>query len=373
MKIIIQKEDLLYAVNAVEKAVSNKNILPILSGILIIAKEGRVSFRATDLDLAIECGVTGQVLEDGEAVVPGKKFSAFVRLLPNGNITLSTKDKRQMDISYAESVGTVPCFDPSEFPMLPPMEGELSGRLPVRAFRRLVRQVSIAAAQDEVRPVFSGVYCEFEGQDLIFVATDTHRLAKSQAEWNNQNSGSLIFPLRVLQEIARLAVDDDDEITLIANKNQVFFSFANLIFTSKLIVGQYPDFRQVIPKSELFTTTLLVEKGPFADALERAALISRSGSQKNSSVRLEIRETGLRVLAETPDEGMIDEKLPCALSGEEMDINYNVRYVQDALRVIDSQRIVMKLTSSTTPGLVFGDEDAGQEYLYLLLPVRVNR
>jgi len=369
MQIIISKEDLLYAVNAVEKAVSNKNTLPSLAGIMITAEKDRVSFRATDLELAIECVVNAQVKEEGQTIAPGKKLSALARLLPECPIQLKF-EKDVLQLIYDGSSVDIPCFSTEDFPLLPKNHGEIEGSMPVRAFKRLVRQVGIAAAPDELRPVFAGVYTEIDQADLVMVATDTHRLAKGQGVWEGQGEATLLIPNRALQEVARLAANDEDMIHISAGKNQIFFTFANLTFTTRMIVGQYPDYRQVIPGEEMFRGEIVIEKRRFTESLERAALISRNTVGKSNTVRLSMEDGGIRVSAEVPDEGRIEEQLPARCEGEYFVISYNVKYLLDVLRILDSERVRLRLTGANTPGIILGDGYDAEEYLYLLLPLR---
>ncbi len=376
MKVNIQKEDLLYAVQAVERAVSNKNTLPILGGILITAKDGKLSFRATDLEMAMECVINGDIVEEGEMVVPGKKFTGLTRLLPSVNISLESMGREQLLLEYEQSQISVPCFLADEFPALPQPEGEISGEIPAKNFRRLVKQISIAAATDEVRPVFTGILMEIGENGIVMVATDTHRLAKGNCPWQGQGEASLILPSRTLQEIARLAVNDDDVIKLTANRNQAYFSLGNLTFTSRVIVGQYPDYKQVLPAESLFCCHSIIKNSRLCNALERASLISRDVTRgKGNIVRLSFEESKLILTAEVPDEGTIKEELSAQVEGEALVANYNARYLLEALKVIDEDQICFQLTGATTPGIIKGvsGEDKEQDYLYLVLPVRVSR
>lgn len=379
MRFTIQKEDLLYAVNAVERAASGKNTLPILSGVMIRAKDGLVSFCATDLELAIECVMPAEISEEGEAVTPGRKFSSLARLLPTGEIMLSQSGSGQLRIDYQGSHVYVPCFPPEEFPVLPAREGAIEGQIPVRLFRRMVRQVSIAAAQDELRPVFTGIYTELKPGQIVMVATDTHRLARAIAAWQGEGQLSLNIPARAMQEAARLAVNDEDTILITASENQVYFSFANLTFTSRVIGGQYPDYNQVIPAEEKFISHALLDRQRLSDSLERAALISReSGRGRGNVAELDISQNLLSLSAQAADEGAISESLPIMLSGDPMQVNYNVRYLLDVLKVIEEPQIILHLTGQLTPGVIVPAENGeaaagGESYLYLLLPIRVSR
>jgi len=374
MKITIQKEDLLYAVNATERAVSGKNTLPILNSILLSAEAGRAVFRATDMELAVECAVNAETEVSGSIATPGKKLAQLARLLPNGPVELQSGESgQQLELRYQQSEACVPLMPPEEFPLLPePGENDGCFRIAAPALRRLIRQVSIAAAADELRPVFTGVLMIFAPDSLEMVATDTHRLARGRGAAFGQSQAKLLLPGRVLQEVARLAVNDDEDVLIHTGQNQAFFSFANLTFASRLIVGQYPDYQQVIPKEELFVTELVTDKRSFMDSLERAALISHNASQKNNTVCLSIAEHSFRVSAETPDEGRINEELPAVVGGQQFSINYNVKYLLDAMKVIDSEQVRLRFTGPNTPGVIL-PEGEEQQYLYLLLPIRVGR
>ena len=377
MELLIAKEDLQYAIAAVERAVGNKNTLPVLGGVLITAAGGQACFRATDLELAMECTVNAEVREEGEAVIPGRRFAAIVRLLPGGSITISGGED-QVILRYRGGEQRLPCFDASEFPMLPSRQGELEGSIAARLFRRLVRQVGIAAASDEVRPVFTGVMTELTPERLSMVATDTHRLARGSGSWQGSGSGSLLIPNRTLQEVARLAVNDEDDILFSAGRNQVYFRFANLTVTSRLIMGQHPDYHAVIPDESAWCSELCAPRLPMIEALERAALLVRDGGRlRGNIVRLELSADGLRLAAEAPELGNLYEELEGTVSGEPLQISYNVRYLLDALKALEGERVRMRLSGKTTPGLVLPDTEteAGAEtdFLYLLLPVRINR
>ncbi|MDO4582395.1 MAG: DNA polymerase III subunit beta [Bacillota bacterium] len=376
MKINIQKEDLLYAVQAVERAVSNKNTLPVLGGIMMQAVSGRLYFRATDLELAMECVINADIEEEGEVVVPGRKFSGMVRTLPGGNVHLESLGREQLLVKYEneQSEFTVPCFAVEEFPILPQPEGDIQGYVPVRVFRRLVKQVSIAAAADEARPVFTGVLMELSDDKLVMVATDTHRLAMGSGVWQGKGQLSLIMPARTLQEIGRLAVNDEENITIIAGKSQAHFTLGNISFTSRVIVGQFPEYKQVLPAESLFCTHIELNNARLSGALERASMLSRESMRgKGNIVRLACGEGKLVMTAEVPDEGMIREDIPAGVAGEPLTVNYNARYMLDVLKVLEEESLIFHLTGATTPGVIKPAGENADEYLYLILPVRVSK
>ena len=378
MKIEINRDDLVYAVSAVERAVSTKNTIPALGGVLISAEGERISFRATDLELAMECVIPGRVLEGGEVVTLGRRFSAIVRLLPAGDVTLSG-DALHLELEYFGGHQALPCLAAEEFPLLPQAEGEIQGSIPVREFRRLARQAGIAAASDEVRPIFSGILTELAPGAITLVATDTHRLTRVQGSWQGQGTGSLLIPNRTMQEVARLAVNEDDDIIITGGKSQVFFSFANLTFTSRLIMGQFPNYRDVIPAEDSFPIHLFADRVQLTQALERASLVSReTGRGKGSVVRFEVDDNRLVIFAEVPDEGTIREQVACTSSGGSLTVNFNARYLLDMLKAVEEDMIEMRLSGPASPSVSLPDmskneDGAAGSYLYLLLPVRVSR
>ncbi|MEG2212832.1 MAG: DNA polymerase III subunit beta, partial [Clostridiales bacterium] len=219
-----------------------------------------------------------------------------------------------------------------------------------------------------------GILMEISKETIIMVATDTHRLAKGECKWQGEGEASLIMPCRTLQEIARLAVNEEENIKLTANKNQAYFRLGNLTFTSRVIVGQYPDYNQVLPSENLFSYFAVINNHRLCDALERAALISRDVTRgKGNIVRLNFEKNKVVMSAEVPDEGTIKEEIPAAVEGEELTVNYNARYLLEALKVIDEENICFRLTGATTPGIIVGDSEKEQNYFYLVLPVRVSR
>lgn len=379
MKLNLQKDDLLYATSAVARAVSNKNTLPILSGILLQAPAdmpGKLVLSATDLEMAMECVIDAEVTESGQVVAPGRYLLDLVRHLPDGPISLTSQGTEELCLSYEQSEINIRCFDPEEFPALPTAEGDLHGQIPVALFRRMVKQVSVAAATDEVRPLFTGVLIELNGQELVMVASDTHRLALAVGGWQGEGEARIIIPCRTMLEIARLASGDEGVIEITASRNQAYFKLDNIVFASRVISGQYPDYHQVLPAVGLYTSHTVIQRDKLTEALERASLLSRETARgKANIVCLHWREEGLLLTAESPDVGHIHEELPATLDGAEVKVNYNARYLLDALKVIDEETVAFHLTGETTPGIILPGNEAQEQsaYTYLVLPVRVSR
>ncbi len=379
MKINIEKNDLFYAVQVVVRAVSNKNTLPILSGILLDAHNNTLSLKATDLDLAMECSVSADVIEEGQTVVQGKLFSNMIALLPNGNIELeSNKEKLIIKAESEKNESSIKCLDVDEFPMLPIINGNVEGVIPAGVFKRLVRQVSIAVATDEIRPMFTGMLIKLSNNNITMVATDTHRLAIGKGGWQGKGEVSLILPCRTMKEIASLTNNDEDIIKLIANNNEVYFTLNNITFASRVISGQYPDYQQVLPADALYCSYSVLNKDSkqkLIMALEMAILITRDSARgKTNIVKLKWQDDQLILSADGHDTGDIHVEVPITKEGENITASYNARYLLDALKIIDDEQIAFHLTGPTTPGVIIPDGQSrdNSSYIYLVLPMRVS-
>ncbi|MGI6361625.1 MAG: DNA polymerase III subunit beta [Bacillota bacterium] len=378
MKINCQKEDLLYGVQSVFKAISTKNTLPILGGIMLIAENDQLIFKATDLEIAIECIINVDVEQSGVVVVQGKYFNEMVRNLPDGDVTLHSMDEKQINIIYGQSgkkaESSLNCFDPEEFPALPEVTGEISGNIPAEVFKRLVRQVSIAAATDEIRPIFTGILVDLKPQQITMVATDTHRLAVGKGVWQGEGEGKFILPARTMVEISRLLAEGDSSININISKNQAHFCAKNITFTSMVINGQYPNYQQVLPAENLYTSKTVIDRKQLMETLGRAAIfVGENGKMKGNIAKLTWQNDNLSIVAGGADLGILEEDIYALLEGEEVEASYNVRYLLDVLKVINSEKIVMRLTGSLTPGIIMPDEVPDDEsFLYLILPIRTT-
>ncbi len=373
MKVSCHVEDLLYGSQTVGRAVSNKNTLPILSGIMMQAQGNDLILRATDLEMAIECHIPAMVQEEGAVVIPGKNFLDLIRCFDEGDVDLtSEQDSFDLSISFGASNTKFRGMDVLEFPALPPVSGEISGSIAAPIFRDLVKQIAFAAATDEVRPVFSGVLMDITEDRFVMVATDTHRLAKTEGSWQTDgekdSNAKVIIPARTMMELARLADDDNEKVQMKIGKNQIIFQIGSIVFVSRLINGQYPPYRDVIPKDSAFHSFAKIDTKRFRQEMERASVFARSG---NNLVKFIFSENSLQIMAAGQDIGEFKSRFNIDYQGEELSIAYNIRYIMDILKIMDSEQFMMKLTGPMTPAVIIPEKEEN-EYLYLLLPVRIS-
>lgn len=367
MKAFCSKDALLTGVNTVQRAVSSKNTLPVLQGILIRAEGHSLIFEATDLELGIRCIVPAQIEEQGVIVLPARIFSDIVRKLPDATIEIEQQND-VINIKYYQSDIALRGFDPDEFPLLPELYDAVSFNLPVSLFKTMIRQTVFACSTEENRPVFTGALLQIEESNIRLVGTDTHRLAYRIAEIPNPEQLKFhgVIPAKTMSEIYRLLKEEDETLTIRFNQSQIVFQFGSVHLLSRLIEGQYPNYKQVIPQS--CQTKVFLSSKMFQESVERASLLARDGSHANI-IRLSVDSERLSI-DQTSEIGKISEQMEVKMEGTDVKIAFNAKFLLDVLKVIDSEEILLELSGPYSPGIIRPTDEPN--YLYLVLPVRTS-
>ena len=373
MKIKCQRNNLLKGLQTVFRAVSTKNTLPSLSGILLVADKDSLTFQATDMEIAIQYREEDFELEEaGSLVLPGRYFFEIAKKLPDTELSLVVQNHTLM-IKYENSEIEINGFDPEEFPVLPQVKGNIRGIFNLETLKQNLREVIIATSLDESRPIFTGILMEIEQERVNFIATDTHRLAFKKSAWEfegEQEKAAVVIPNKILQEILKLGGEDNPNIKIFVDENQICFSVDSSLFISRLIEGKFPGYQQVIPAEEKIKTRVVVNGNHLLAILERATVMSRDQSgSRIGKVRLQIKGENMVVDSQSLEVGRIHEELPIYFEGEEMELYLNSRYLLDILKVADDDEIMMDLTGSMSPLILRRKDDAS--YLYLALPVKM--
>ncbi|AEG58309.1 DNA polymerase III subunit beta [Desulforamulus ruminis] len=365
MKIICTRQNLIQGVTTAQRGVSPKNPLPILSGILLSAKDNQLELKATDLEMGIQCTVPANIQEEGSIVLPAKYLVEIVRRLPDTPIQIETEQGINAVIRYGQSEITINGFESEEFPAFPAPQGNDTFSLPEEELKEILRQILFATSNDENRPVFTGVLMEMSEGDLRLIATDTHRLAlREEKVADIAGEKNIIIPGKALNELSRVIGAPDRKVDISLGDNQIIFSMEDTRLVSRLIEGQFPNYRQVIPQGH--KTRLRIKTKDLLESLERASLLARVGTQ---IVRLSLETDKMIIFANT-EVGRIHEEVPIYLEGEAMQISFNAVYLIDALRAIGSDNIYLDLTGPLSPGVLRPVD--GDQYLSLVLPVRTS-
>lgn len=372
MKIRCEKESLLRGLQGVYRAVSTKNTIFALSGILLIAEEGVLTFKATDMEIAIEYREHNITIEEeGSIIVPARYILEIAKKLPSEEVTLFTEGYT-VYIRYSGSEITINGLDQEEFPAFPQVNGDVAGRFDLEVFQKDIKEVSIASALDESRPAFTGVLFEIEGKNLRMVATDTHRLALKNTFWEptgEKDTASVLIPAKILREISKLAAEDDETVEVVIGNHQVSFSVGNILFISRLIDGKFPNYHSVIPEESRFVASVEIDVRHFLATLDRASIMVKDQLRDRAGkARLILENETLAVHTQNVEVGKIHESIPVFQEGQDIEVVVNSRYMLDVLNVLEEETMVMKFTGPSTPMVMEGKDR--KDYLYLTLPLK---
>ena len=364
MKIVCKKEDLLTGVNTVQRAASSKNTIPILQGIKLRTENGNLWFEATDLEIGIRCQVPVNIQEEGQVVLPARLFSEITRKLPDTEIRIESIGNN-INIYYDDSSFAVNGYDPEEYPEIAEIPSTDIIQIPALLFKGMIKQTIFACAVEETRPVFTGLLLHIEKQNIFLVSTDTHRLAFSKSLiTGNEKEFKGIIPSKTMQEIHRL-LGDEEILSIKFNNSRVIFNFDSVQILTRLIEGQFPNYKQVIPQS--CNTKLLINTRKLMDTVERASLLSRDNYLKTNTVRFNI-EKSLININQYSEMGKISEQLEIKQEGEDVAISFNAKYILDLLKVVETENILLETSGSFSPCVFRPEND--DNYLCLVLPLR---
>ncbi len=367
MKLSTTREALSAQLQAVTRVASTHTAVLALSGVQLHAAAGTVELRATDLEVGLRVPLEATPERDGDVVLPARLLLDVVRSLPSDAVTLELRAAEQdVEITSGGAVFHIRTLRAEDFPPLPEAPGDSTVSVPARAFVDTVQTVARAASRDETRPVLTGILVSASGRELQMVATDSYRLSVKRTELEEALEGSFEanVPARALQELARLAQGGEDRLTVGVGANQIVFQVGGAVLSSRLIDGQFPNYRQLVPES--FDHELKLAGDEFTEVVRRISLLA----QKNAPLRLAFVEGEVTVSAQTPDVGEARETVPVPYSGEPLEIGFNPDFLRDGLESLGGGDVVLKLINPLRPGLIEGADGSG--FLYLIMPIRLN-
>ncbi len=365
MKVICSKEKFLEGINVVQKAVSSKSTLQILEGILLEAKE---SFKLTgnDLEIAIECYVEADIQREGSIVINSKVLGDIVRRLPDSEILIEVTESKKVIIECENSYFEINGLSAEGYPSIPAIDTESTFLVKQKIVRDMIRQTVFAISMDENRPVLTGALIECRSNELCFVAIDGFRLAlrKNEIDKDTQDF-SVIVPGKTLNEIVKIIQPVEDEMSIFGAKNQILFDLGKVKIVSRLIEGEYLNYKNIIPKEH--ETKIRLETKEFLSSLERASLIT--SEEKKYPVKFSISDEKM-IISSSTEIGAVREELRIEMSGSHLEIGFNPRYFIEALRVIEDEKVEIYFTSNVGPSTIRPVE--GENFAYMILPVRIK-
>jgi DNA polymerase-3 subunit beta len=373
VKLSTSSADLLAQLQSVSRVASTRSAVQALSGVQLAVTAAGVELRATDTEIALRVPLPAEVAREGTVVLPARLLLDVARSLPRNaeRVELELRPEQQdVEVVAGSAKFHLRTLRGEDFPPLPTMPHppeDTVVTVPASAFVATIEKVSKSASRDETRPILTGILVSAAGADLKMVATDSYRLSVKETTLEAPLEGGFEanVPARALDELRSIAGSTGAEtIRIGVRANQVVFEVGGAVLSSRLIDGQFPNYRQLLP--ETYEHELRISGEELGDVVKRISLMA----QKNAPLRLSFGDGQLTVSAQTPDVGEASEPLPVPFAGEPFEIGFNPDFLRDGLDSVGSGDLVLKLISPLRPGLIEGADESG--FLYLIMPIRLN-
>jgi len=363
MKLLVEKNILLEALQHVQSIVGQRTALPILSNVLLKAENGRLSMSTTDLEVSVQTSVEADIPIPGATTLPARKLFNICKEMPAHQIEIVVDEKNVASIQCGPSSFKLLGLPDEEFPALPVFDASCSYTLNQQVFQEMLEMTSYAASADESRYILNGSLLSFKDDKLTIVSTDGRRLAliEQEVDFPKTAEADYVIPTKTVNELIR-TLGGDEDLKIQSTDTQISFDFKNILIISKLIEGTFPNFRQVIPAHSEYRIPM--ERELLQSAIKRVSLVTDAAS---TSVKLIFSENKLE-LETVADAGEGKEIIPIKYEGPEIVIAFNPVFLMDPLRHIDSDEIYFELTDELSPGVI----KANLPFLYVIMPIRVT-
>jgi len=364
MKFSISKESFQQAIQQVQHVVSARTTLAILSNVLLRARDGVLELTTTDLDVGVTCSVPAEVEEEGATTLPARRLATIIRELPAEDVEISVDEKNVASIRSGPSYFKVHGLTSEEFPALPRFEDAREFHMDQQILRDCLRKTSYAISTDDTRYVLNGILFSFKNNTLTMVATDGRRLAmvEQELEFPQSQEVDIIVPTKAVNELARL-LGDTGQVAIRVTGSQIGFDLGESLLISKLIDGNYPNYRQVIPGEA--RERIALEREVFLKAISRVSLLA---SEKSNSVKFQFTPGQVEIIASSPDIGEARETIAINYKGASIAIAFNPEFTMAPLRNLVADEVHLHLIDEVSPGVL----RTGTNFLYVLMPMRVN-
>ncbi|MGI8413412.1 MAG: DNA polymerase III subunit beta [Solirubrobacteraceae bacterium] len=368
MKISFERDALLSQLQLVGRVASTRSAIQALSGVQLSASESACELRATDMDVGLRVPLEGEVARDGVVVLPARLLLDVVRSLPVQSVSLELRAAEQdVELTSGNATFHIRTLRTEDFPPFPEPDPDSAVSLSAQAFVSTARKVSGSASRDDTRPVLTGILVSASERELRMVATDSYRLSVKETvlETPLPAGFEVNVPARALQELTRVVGQGaDEQVSVSVRQNQVLFVIGRLVLSSRLIDGQFPNYRQLLP--ETFEHELRIAGSELSEIVMRISLLA----QRNAPLRLAFAPGELTVSAQTPDIGEARESLPVPFQGDPLEIGFNAQFLRDGLEAVEEGDVLLKLISPLRPGLIEAADQSG--FKYLIMPIRLN-
>jgi DNA polymerase-3 subunit beta len=365
MKFSITREALQSGLGAVASAIPTRTTLPVLSNILVRAEDGSLQLSGTDLDISVSLSVPADVSEPGAVTVPAKKLVEISRVLEDAPVRV-TADGAQVSLECGKSRFKLYGLAEDEFPAFPEVDFEQSWRMKAADVQELIERTSFAVSSEESRPILNGVLWQLDADSTVMVATNGHRLARIRTTLDGTGppETDLIIPPKALQQVERL-FDAEDELEIARSQSHLGFRTARTEVYTRLIEGPYPNYEQVLPKSQ--DKDCRADRAELTAAIRRMAIVA---SDQTHRVRLSFSPEKLALAVQTPDLGEAEDELPIEYTGAPIEIGFNAQYLLEVLRYLGTDEVKVSLSAPERPA-TFEPVGGEHDYVCLVMPLRL--
>jgi DNA polymerase-3 subunit beta len=367
LKLTTKRDELVSKLSVVSRAVSTRAATQALSGILLNASEDGVALAATDGEMGLRTAMEAEAAGSGSVLLPGRLLAELARSLGDAGVEIELREaERDVEIRSGGSSFHLRTLPAEDFPNLPD-EGSEPLEIPAAALAETVELVAPAASRDDMRPVLTGVLVSASGEEMTMVATDSYRLAVKRTELESGIGGDLEanIPAKALRELGRIVTAGElDRVAVSLLPNQAVFKAGPILLNTRLIDGQFPNFRQLLPES--YEHDVRLPRPEFLEVVRRVSQLA----QRNAPLRLAFSQGELRVSASTPDVGDAEEAMPAAFEGEPLEIGFNPEFLRDGIESVEGDEVMLRLISPLRPGLLQPVDN--EDFRYLVMPIRLN-
>ena len=368
MKCSLPKSKLAGCLQSVLQVVPSKSTLPILTNVLVEALENKLKISATDLDMSITDTVPCDVTKKGSVALPARKLFEIVRELPETDVAMESTNSR-VELKIANGSYKIALVSPDDFPKLPAVNTKKEIKIDAAVLVGMITKTTFACSTDETRPALNGVLWQTKSDKMQMVATDGHRLAKTAVE-NSRLKGiseDIIVPPKVLNLVPKFIEETGKQVGIIFGENNITFNLGNVILSSRLIEGPYPNFDQVIPVDN--DKKLRVSIEDLGGAVRRVSVFSNALTHQ---VKLGLKKSTLTLSTSNADiGGEGEESLECEFDGEPMEIGYNASYISEILAKIEGNEVVFEFSTPVAAGIMYGPNIPKEDYMCLIMPLRL--
>lgn len=366
MQFKIGKTPFLKELNMIQGVVEKKSTIPILSNLLIEAKGGELSIKATDLDVSITTACEAEIGSEGSVCIQAKKLFEIVRALPEADIEIKSGDKDQVTILCERSKFRMPVVGTENFPNLPGFAGAYVS-LPADLIRTFINRTSFAITSAESRYILNGAKFEISPESIRMIATDGHRLSyiEKKSGYTDQKLEFLI-PKKTLAELGRLCAETEDPIEFGSDANHLFFKVGRRVLTSRTLSGQFPNYEQVMPKDN--SNHISIESDRVASAVRRVSLMA---DERSHAIKFEIGKEKINITSNASDVGEAGETLPVDFDGPEFSVGFNAQYLLDFFGVSQDNEVTFEFKDGASQVLLRPKNEVDYNYKYIVMPMRL--